>query len=192
MAIPILIEILNLLILIVVVGFIFSGYIRAPKNYAKPRTFFSWDDFLFSIAIAAPAILIHELAHKFFAIGFGVSATFKIFAIGIVIGIILRLVNSPFLILAPGYVEIGNAAQSLAPLQMSLVALSGPLVNLVLWLVPKFILKASRNRRIRLKKNTAIFLHYTSLLNMWLFIFNMLPIPPLDGFQFIYNLIKAF
>ncbi len=185
-----LLEILNLAILVVVIGFIISGYVRSPKKRhfeLRERKLFDWDDFLFGVLIAAPGIVIHELAHKFLAIGFGASATFQLFPLGLALGIILRLVRSPFLILAPGFVVIGNEA-SISPLDMGMIAFAGPLINLVLWLVPMMVL---RIRKRKLKRNVGIFLFYTSFLNMWLFIFNMIPIPPLDGSKVLLGLINA-
>ena len=185
-----LVEILNLVLLTIVIGYIISGYIKHPKK--SPRSqgnrFFDWDDFKFSILIAAPGIVIHELFHKFFAIGFGASASFQIFPIGIILGIILRLLHSPFVILAPGFVVISPDA-GLASAQMALVAFAGPLVNLMLWLAPTFIL---RLRKRKLSKSVTIFLFYTASINMWLFIFNMIPIPPLDGSKVLIGLINAF
>lgn len=175
-----LIEIFNLAILTIAIGFIISGYIKHPnKSFRQQmkRTFFDWDDFKFGLLIAAPGIVLHELAHKFVAIGFGTQATFQIFFIGILLGVFLRMIKSPVLILAPGYVMIPNL-EALTPLQTSLVAFGGPFVNLLLWLIPLAILRTQKGK---LSRSMAVFLFYTAFLNMWLFIFNMLPIPPLDG-----------
>lgn len=184
-------EIFNLIILVVAIAYILSGYIKSPKKsfrQLRKRTFFDWEDFKFAAIIAVPAILFHELAHKFVAMAFGAAATFKIFTFGILLGIFLRLIMSPFLILAPGYVEIPVEAAITAS-QMGIIAFAGPFINLILWLVPTFILKTQKGK---LKRNTAIFLFYTAFLNMWLFIFNMIPIQPLDGSKILYGLISSF
>lgn len=188
-----LVEILNLVLLTVVIGYIISGYIKHPRKsfrqqHAERGRFFDWDDFKFSLLIAAPGIVIHELFHKFFAIGLGASASFQLFPIGIALGLILRLVRSPFVLLAPGFVVISQDA-GLTSAQMALVAFAGPLVNLILWLLPAFVL---RFRKRDIGKTWAIFLFYTSSINMWLFIFNMIPIPPLDGSKVLMGLINAF
>ena len=187
-----LVEILNLILLTIVIGFIISGFIKHPRKSFRQQQggrgkFFDWDDFKFSILIAAPGIVIHELFHKFFAIGFGASASFQLFPIGIALGIILRLVHSPFVILAPGFVVISQDA-NITSAQMALVAFAGPLVNLLLWLIPTFIL---RTRKRKLSRSLAIFLFYTASINMWIFIFNMIPIPPLDGSKVLIGLINA-
>ena len=66
-----LVEILNLILLTIVIGFIISGFIKHPRKSFRQQQggrgkFFDWDDFKFSILIAAPGIVIHELFHKFF------------------------------------------------------------------------------------------------------------------------------
>ena len=186
-----LVEILNLVLLVVVIGYIISGYIKHPRKsfrQQQERKLFDWEDFKFSILIAAPGIVIHELFHKFFAIGFGAGASFQLFPIGIALGLILRLIRSPFVLLAPGFVVISQDA-GITSAQMALIAFGGPLVNLLLWLLPTFIL---RTRKRKLSRIWAIFLFYTASINMWLFIFNMLPIPPLDGSKVLIGLINAF
>ena len=187
------VEILNLILLTAVIGYIISGYIKHPRKtfrqqHSEKGKFFDWDDFKFSLLIAAPGIVIHELFHKFFAIGFGAGASFQIFPIGIAIGIILRLIHSPFVLLAPGYVMISQDA-GITSAQMAIIAFGGPLVNLLLWLGPTFVL---RNQKRKLSRNMAIFLFYTASINLWLFIFNMIPVPPLDGSKVLMGLINAF
>ncbi len=178
------IEIINLVILIIVIGYIFSGFVRKPKRlydlYIRSR--FNLEDIKFASLIAAPAVVLHELAHKFIAIGFGLDASFNLFPFGLLLGILLRFINSPFLIVAPGYVLISQGANEL---QNILISFAGPFINLILWLVSLFILKTRK-----LKRNTAIALHFSVIINMWLFIFNMLPIPPLDGSKVWFGLFK--
>ena len=167
MAITNLLEIISIIIVTIVLGYIFSGYIKVYKGD-------SLKNFKFAILVTAPAVILHELGHKFIAITLGVSAYFKMWTFGLILGIILRLFHSPFLILAPGYV---NITQVIPPYQLAMVAFAGPLVNLILWFGSALILKKKKY----LKRKTLVALHLTKLINMWLFIFNMLPIPPLDG-----------
>ena len=159
-------EVISIIIVTLILGYIFSGYI---KIHMKD----SFKNFKFAILVTAPAVILHELGHKFASIAFGVAAYFKIWTFGLVIGLILRIVHSPFLILAPGYVQI---TETIPSSQMALVAFAGPFVNIVLFILSSLILK-KRN----LKRRTFVFLHLTKIINLWLFIFNMLPIPPLDG-----------
>jgi Zn-dependent protease len=70
-------------------------------------------------------------------------------------------------------------------LESAIVSISGPIVNLALWLIPLFIIKKIKNRKY------IEILGYTSKINMFLFIFNMLPIPGFDGFHFFRSLFQA-
>ena len=178
------VEIINLIILTIVIGYIFSSFVRRPRTlhdlYRKGR--FNLEDIKFSSLIAAPAVVLHELAHKFVAIGFGLAASFNLFPFGLFLGIFLRFINSPFLIVAPGYVLISQGATQL---QNVLISFAGPFINLFLWLGSLFVLRTRK-----LKRSTAIALHFSVIINMWLFIFNMLPIPPLDGSKVWFGLFK--
>jgi Zn-dependent protease len=78
------------------------------------------------------------------------------------------------MIIAPGYVNIPEISNSF---QYRLIAFVGPAVNLLLWLVSAAILKYSHD----LNRKSLAFLALTRRINMILFIFNMIPIGPLDG-----------
>ena len=133
--------------------------------------------------------MLHELAHKFIAIAFGLSAFFQVWYPGLGIAIFLKLINSPFLIVAPGYVNISNSG-ILDPFMNNLinvmVAFAGPAVNLIIWLIATLILTNAR----RLTQMQATTLYLTKKINFLLFVFNMLPIPPLDGFHVLFGLFK--
>jgi len=182
-------ELIYLVILTLVIAYIFMDWVKIPQK--KPNLFdlyrrrgFDWNSFKFAALVSAPGIVLHELAHKFTAIYFGLSAAFQIWPFGLGLALVLKIIRSPFLIIAPGYVNIiGNPTAS----QLPIIAFAGPLVNLVLWIVPWIILKKKKN----LKKNYVITLYLTKQINMILFLFNMIPIPPLDGSKVIYPLIQA-
>lgn len=171
-----LLEIIYIIIVTLVIGYIFSGYIKRPIDL-KPR----FKDIKLAIIIAAPGIIFHELAHKFVALSFGLAAKFYIWTFGLILALLLRVFNSPFLILAPGYVTISGGT----PGQLSLIAFAGPFTNLLLFFVSYLLLKKKN-----IKRKYMIPLYLTKMINMWLFIFNMLPIPPLDGFQVFSHLYK--
>ena len=165
-------EVIYLLITTLVIGYIFSGFTTKFRgiDYFKK---FNLSDFKLSILVAAPGIILHELSHKFVAMFFGLTAQFQIFTFGLILGTILKFFNSPLIILAPGYVGIAGNTTELA---MTSIAFAGPLINLILWISAHYILKYKNLRR-----KQAIFFLLTKEVNKWLFIFNMLPIPPLDG-----------
>lgn len=163
-------ELMHAIIMTLAVGFIF-------KDIFKTRQYgFDWEAFGFAILVTAPAILLHELGHKIIAIMYGFQATFHA-AIGwLGIGVVLRLLGSPFIFFVPAYVQI-TGAQAM-PLQYSMIAFAGPLVNLILFAVAVLLL-----RQKKLSKKTYMFLTITKKINLFLFIFNMLPIPGFDGFK---------
>jgi Zn-dependent protease len=166
-------EIIDLIIMTLALGYIFSGYIPQPKTvYRILRPSFNFQTFKYSCLIAAPAVVLHELAHKFVALAFGVPATFKMFPFGLLLGIVLKLLSSPLLIIAPGYVQLPVLQSSL----IRIIALAGPLTNLILFLIAYYVLK-----KVDLSKKWFILWTLTKQINLILFIFNMLPIPPLDG-----------
>ena len=172
-------EIFYLIIMSLVVGYIFTGLVRTPETYGRKR--FDWEEFKLALYVSAPAIVLHELAHKFVALGFGLAAKFEVFWAGLGIALVLKLVNSPILLIAPGYVLIQGMGSNFAHF---LISLSGPLTNLVLFGIAKFMLDKKK-----LNRNQTIFWGLTKQINIFLFIFNMLPITPLDGFSVFRNLI---
>lgn len=180
-----LIEILYLVILVFAIGYIFSNYIKRPRteiDIIEDNNYFNWEDIKFAAIIAAPAVILHELGHKFVALFFGLNAVLHIFWEGLGLGIFLKLINAPFLILAPAYVSISGNGTAF---QGMMTSFAGPFMNLLLFLISYLILNRSK-----LTKNQATILYMTKQINLMLFIFNMIPIPPLDGFSFFSNLFK--
>ena len=96
-------EILYFAILTLVVGFIFTGlFTHRPKTIydrIRKKRRFNLEDFKFAILVTAPAIVLHELAHKFVAMSYGFEATFELFPLGLVIGVVLKLISSPFILI---------------------------------------------------------------------------------------------
>lgn len=178
-------EIVSLVIISVLLGYIFSGFIQRPRKEFEFRKRFDWEDIKFAMIIAAPAVVLHEFGHKFVAIFFGLDATFHIFWFGLLIGVIIKLFSFPLLILAPAYVAIPAGATSL---QSVMIAFAGPAVNLLLfgvsWLMLKYRKKMTTNERV-------IWI-ISKRLNLLLFAFNLIPIPPLDGYQVLDGLMRSF
>src|SRR3989338_1413095 len=187
-------EIVDLILMTIFVGYIFSDIIPVRRDSYDPLTHyrrgFDFEKLKFAIMATAPAIIVHEMAHKFMALGFGLSATFFAFyrnsftlMLGI-LAVISKLTGFGFVFIVPGFVEIGGNGTHL---QFVLAAFAGPFVNLVLWLVSWYLLK---NKKYRKKHHLLLLL--TQKINMFLFIFNMLPIPGFDGYKVFSGLISAF
>lgn len=192
-----LIEIGNILLIMVFVAYVLGDFVK-PRvrvhpaeaydplaKYKSAVAGFNWEDFKFALLVTAPAVVFHELAHKFVAMGFGLNAHIEAWGLGIIIGVILKLIRSPFLILAPGYAAISGSAVAW---KFSLIAFAGPAVNLLLWIGAAIVLKKAK----KLSHKARVGLDITKKLNMLLFIFNMLPIAPLDGSKVFSGLFSLF
>ena len=187
-------EIADLAFMTIFVGYIFSDIIPVRRENYDPlvhyKKAFDFEGLKFAIMATAPAIIIHELAHKFVALGFGMNAVFYAFYrstftlfLGI-LTVVSKLTGFGFMFFVPGFVSIGGNGTSM---QYALTALAGPMVNLILWLGALFLLK----KKMHSKKNYLILI-LTQRINMFLFIFNMLPIPGFDGYNFYVHLVKSF
>ena len=198
-------EILDIIIMSAAIGYIFSKSF-ARFNVFKKQEFsykrgITWNDFLFSIYLVGPAIILHEFGHKFVAMFLGYGATFHspisiqhmlnptllftdFFALLMVIALVSAYFGSGFIFFVPGYVALSSITP---PFQQLLIAFAGPGLNLILWLGSKWLLKAGK-----IPQKYHLLAALTSRINMFLFILNMLPIPGFDGFKVftsLFNLI---
>src|SRR3989344_5999683 len=170
-----LMELIDIVIMTAVLGYIFMDVLRkpfSPEDYIKLRRF-DWKSFKFACLATAPAIILHEFGHKIMALSFGLEATFNAAYFWLGLALLLKLAHFPFVFFVPAYVSITGSATNL---QYSLVAFAGPFVNLILWIGSLLILKT-----MKIKQKHIPLLILTSRINMFLFIFNMLPIPGFDG-----------
>jgi Zn-dependent protease len=124
------------------------------------------------------AFVFHELAHKFVAIKFGCTSFYRIWPQGVIFGILLAMFGVKFV--APGAVVIypyrfgrwGYRRIYLTQDEMGLIAFSGLSVNLFFAVFFRLF-------------SGGIF-EFLAFVNSWLFFFNLLPIPPLDGSKILY------
>jgi len=186
-------EIFDIAIMTLAVGFIFRDIfhytpkveVLTPEYYLRGKgKRFNWTDFWFAAAVVAPSIILHEFGHKFLALAFGMTAVFSAAYLWLGIGIVLKLISSPFLFFVPAYTAISGAGTAL---QFALISFAGPAVNLIIWLGALLIMKNHK----KLKRNHYHFLFLISRINMFLFIFNMLPIPGFDGYGFFSQIFKV-
>jgi Zn-dependent protease len=184
------IEIFDMILMTLVVGYVFMATFKPPKKtedalekYMKKASRFDWHAFWFAAMITAPALLFHELGHKITALSFGLTAVFNAAYVWLAIAVVLRLIGSPFIFFVPAYVTIsGNAT----PVQHMLTAFAGPFVNLILFLIALIVLKNSK----KLSNKALQFWSLTKSINIFLFVFNMIPIPGFDGFAVFSGLWK--
>ncbi|MAF51169.1 MAG: hypothetical protein CMH64_03690 [Nanoarchaeota archaeon] len=169
-------EVIDFIILIIAIAYIFTSNFSPRTLYSR----FNFGNFKTSLLATSPAVFFHELFHKIFAMSFGHEATFHIFTPGLLIGVFLKLINSPFLIIAPGFVSIPPIANDF---QFRLIAFAGPLANLLLFLIATILLKKIKN----LSERQLIVLHLTKRINLILLAFNMIPFGPLDGAKVLFG-----
>jgi len=201
-------EILDIILMTLIVGFLFMKSFMSQKStadvldkYLKKTSSFDWSDFWFASMVTAPAIILHEFGHKITGLLLGFSATFHAacstatiasggfldFYCGItILSIILRLVNFGFIFFIPAFVQIGGNPSYI---QSSMIAFAGPFVNLLLFIIASLVIKF---KGYELSGNAARFWLLTKNINLFLFIFNILPIPGFDGFQVFSGLWHAF
>ena len=125
---------------------------------------------LVSFILVMSSFILHELAHKFTAQRFGAWSEFRMYPAGLILCLVMSVVG--FLFAAPGAVYIRGY---ITDEMNGKIGAAGPAVNigisaiaLALWMVIPNGLSAS-----------IFFL--LGYMNAFLAIFNMLPIPPLDG-----------
>ncbi len=146
---------------------------------------FSYPEFLgnpsllFASAIAiVSGFALHELAHKFMANKFGASAEFRLWKEGLMMAVVLAIAtNGSFVFAAPGAVMISGVKFGLRGLahlnrmEMGMIGAAGPVTNIALAALFAVLYSATANP----------IMVYAARINMSLAIFNMIPIPPLDG-----------
>jgi Zn-dependent protease len=174
--------------MIVAIGFIFSRFIRREhiQNY-DPMTVFLKPSIIEDIKrgalIAAPAIVFHELAHKFVAMGFGATAILHAPIFWYAIVIVMMLFNFPLLFFVGGYVS-----HSPLPAWPSfLVSISGIAVNLLMYFGFRFVVK---NNLVNKKYHNILII--SSKLNLFLAGFNLIPLPGFDGYNALRSLFGLF
>ena len=189
-------EFFDILVIVAFMGYFFkdlfqkparmaTSYEDDPVSYYKHSSFgFNWNDFWFAAMVTAPAVILHEFGHKFVAMGFGLEAMFHAAYMFLGLGLLLKFMKFGFIFFVPAFVSYPALA---TPMQSTLIASAGPAVNLVLWLSTWCLLK---QKLVKTKKWIMI-LGLTSKVNMLLFFFNMIPIPPFDGYHVFAGLFHA-
>ncbi|MGH8996058.1 MAG: site-2 protease family protein [Acidimicrobiales bacterium] len=149
---------------------------------------------LFCVLI--PSIILHEVAHGWVALIFGDDTAKRMGRLTLnplahidVVGTIIV----PLLMIWGGYGFFGwakpvpvNVAKLRSPRNHGvLVSLAGPAVNVVLCVISAVLFHLFGGVRIangfEAPPLWVLILIYLGLVNVWLTVFNMIPIPPLDG-----------
>ncbi len=136
------------------------------------------------IAITVGAgFVVHELFHRQVARNYGAHAEFVAWPLGLALavgmGVLALFTNFGFLFAAPGAVYIYGP--HITRKQNGIISLAGPASNLLMALVFYMILLAF-GKVHPIMEMIGI---YGTVVNTWLAVFNLLPIPPLDGSKII-------
>jgi Zn-dependent proteases len=125
--------------------------------------------FALAVALVSTSFIFHELAHKVVAQKYGAWAEFRVNPMGVLMAMIVALFG--FLFAAPGAVYI----RGMIDRRMNgHISAAGPLVNLIIGGSALAVALLTSGMI-----STIMMLFAT--LNAFLAIFNLLPIPPLDG-----------
>jgi len=183
-------ELFDMFVMTIGLGFIFKDAFVKPRINHDPLkalrgSNFNFEGMKFAMMVVAPAIILHEVGHKIAAISFGLQATFNAAYGWLGLGVLLKLMNFGFIFFVPAYVSIVGV---MTPLTHAIVAFAGPAVHLTLWLGSAYLLT---RKDIAKKRKFIPWLVVSKKINMFLFIFNMLPFPFFDGFKVFQGIIQT-
>jgi len=160
-------EIRDLLISAIVLGFIFSF-----RDW-------SFDNLLLSIAIVGPALILHELAHKFMAQRYNLLAAYVIWPTGIILSLLITIMtNGAVLFAALGAVMISSVYHTRVGYRF--IGLTGEEMGKISWVGPMTNIGLAILCYILHPLNPVVF-SQAAFINLIIAIFNCLPFPPLDG-----------
>ncbi|MBU7047037.1 MAG: site-2 protease family protein [Theionarchaea archaeon] len=122
------------------------------------------------LVIVGTAFVLHELSHKYVAQKYGMWAEYQKWDWGLLMALFLSATGF-FFIAAPGAVMI-MATGWLTPEIEAKTSIAGPVTNITVGIVA-LLLRAS--------VALPVFLTELAVINFFLAVFNLLPIPPMDG-----------
>lgn len=166
-------EILEIVISVVVLSLAFSiammsGFWGSADVVLLFSIFFG-----LSFAVILISFMPHELAHKFLAQKYGAWSEYRMSGRGLAFAVLISFTG--FLIAAPGAVYIrGRITEE----QNGKISAAGPLVNIVISAIALILMFNTTGW-------TYVLFYMLAYINAILAIFNLIPIPPLDGSKVI-------
>mgnify|MGYP001385389742 CR=1 FL=1 len=153
----------------------------------------------FVLLVLLIAFTIHEFSHAYTAYKFGDPTPKHHGRVTLNPRVHLDVLGTILIFLAGfGWAKpvLINRANFKRPRMMGiLVAIAGPLSNLLLCFLSLFVLHlllrsgALEGLQPGVQQAITLFLHIMVSLNMVLFVFNMIPLPPLDGYHVLENVL---
>lgn len=169
-------ELIELSISIVVMSLAFS-FIFADdmlfllKGNIKPL--------VISFIVVGTSFVFHEMGHKFMAQRYGLWAEFRMWTEGLMLALFLAIASmGKFVFAAPGAVQIYGI--NISPRVNGITSLTGPVINIILGVVffSGLIILTIAGAGDFLPELCV----YGIIINLWLAAFNMIPVPPFDGY----------
>lgn len=158
---------------------------------------------IFSLIILLFSVIIHELSHGYVAYSLGdPTAKYEgrltlnplkhldLFG-SIILPLLLFIAGSPFLFGWAKPVPINPYNFTDKKYGEIKVSAAGPASNLALAIVFGLILRFIPSQILFANQGVTIALSYIVAINIWLCIFNLIPIPPLDGSWILFSFLPA-
>jgi len=158
---------------------------------------------IFSLIVLLFSVIIHELAHGYVAYSLGdptakyagrltLNPIKHLDAFGsIILPLLLYIAGSPFLLGWAKPVPVNPYNLKDKKFGDIKVSIAGPLSNLLLALFFGIILRFMPVGIIAANEGLGIALNYIVYINIWLAVFNLVPVPPLDGSWILFNLLPS-
>jgi Zn-dependent protease len=164
-------EITHILISVAVLTLAFAIVVVGVGNLSKLSLLGLIYLFGASFLAVASGFLLHELMHKRVAQGYGCLAEFRMYPMGLLMGLLTAVFG--FLIVLPGAVMI---AGRITKRENGIISAAGPLTNM---LIGGSLLALALS--LEVDTDLWFIVGIIAFINLWLAFFNLLPIPPLDG-----------
>lgn len=167
----------GMVLTILVLSFIFSF-----REWGVDKFDFSYgmSNLLITVVLVALAFAVRELAHRTIATWLGYRSQYKAWITGLVIGLVIAFLSNgrlPFI--AAGTLVIthlpihrlGKGYYETSVKHLGWIAMSAPIANMLFAVLLKSLSVAA----------SLPFLHKAMMINIWIALFDMVPIPPFNG-----------
>lgn len=129
------------------------------------------------------AFIFHEIAHRQVARKYGYYAIYRRWDTGILLalflGILNKLLGLRFLFVAVGAVQVYSLYAGWEDREIyGKISLAGPVTNILVGIIAIALLSFGKPFGV-----VGVSLYYAAYINLLLAFFNLLPIPPLDGYK---------